>query len=127
MSDKKCRFVKANSILQLSTEYSVKKIETEIVGNPDWIKVIKVDVKKWYRNLRDEVRNSGADGEVPRVIAYYAQIVGRDLISAIQHWLDTLVNSGQFLELGDLPNCPEAFKQKVVLIVGDDSGQNHTR
>ena len=89
--------------------------------------MIKVDVKKWYRKLPDEVRNSGTDVQVPRVIAYYAQIGGSDLISAIQHWLDTLVNSGQFLELGDLPNCPEAFKQKVVLIVGDDSGQNHTR
>lgn len=127
MSDKKCRFLRDKSLVKLNSEYAVKKIETELIGNPDWIQVTHVDFKKWYRKLSNELENLDPSGNVPRVHAWYAQIRGDDLLKAIQNWAAFLVETSQMTELGDLPNCPEELKQKVVLVVGDDSGQGHTR
>ena len=105
----------------------MKKIENEILGNPDWVKVKDINVKKWYRKESNEVKNKDNNGLIPRVKASYAQIGGNDLLLSIQHWLDIIVKTGQFLELGSLENCPEDLKQKIVIVIGDDSGQGHTR
>jgi hypothetical protein len=123
LSDKKARFLRENCFLKLSTEYSVKKLECKLVGDPDWVKFKQVNFKKWFRHKRNELKNLNSSGEVPRVMADYAQISGDHLLLAIKHWGEILDETNQLIELGNLPNCPNIFKGKLVLVIGDDSGQ----
>ena len=111
----------------LSTEYSVKKLENKLIGNPDWVEMKHLEFPKWFRKLASELNNLDKNGEVPKVEPIFAQVNGEHLASLISHWAQVLAETGQLVELADLPNCPDTLKDKVVLIVGDDSGQGYTR
>ena len=127
MSDRKSRFLRDNCFLKLCSEYGVKKIEAKLLGDPNWVTYKELNFKKWFRKKRNELNNLDDSGEVPRVVCQFAQISGDHLLQAIKHWVELLIETDQFIDLGTLPNCPDILKGKLVLIIGDDSSQGHTR
>ena len=127
LSDKKARFLREICKLKLSTEYSVKKLENTLLGNLNWVKMKQINFPKWFRQLNNELKNLDTNGQVPRVVADYAQISGDQLPCVITHWAQLLFETNQLVELGDMPNCPTILRNKLVVVVGDDSGQGYTR
>ena len=113
--------MRVKCLVRLSTEYAWKGLERMLIGDPSWIKRNQFDFKKWFRHFINE------PDEVPRVVAEYVQIRGQNLLKAIKHWGEVLHQTNQLIDLQDFPNCPEILTNKLVLVIGDDSGQGHTR
>ena len=59
LSDDDCRYVRGISMIGLSSEHSVKKLRSGLLGNggQGWGKSEKISVKKWFRDKNIELKN----------------------------------------------------------------------
>ena len=128
LSEDAARYVRSISLVGLASEYSIKQLRTELLGNggKGWIQTEKLTFKKWFRKRANEVKNS-KNGQPAVKEIIIGKIHKEDIIPAVQHWADTLSSSGQYVDMQDMANCPDILKDTVVLVCGNDSGQGHTR
>ena len=128
MSDDDSRYVRGISLVGLASEYSVKKLRSELLGNEGkgWAKSEKMSVIKCFRDENKELTNY-EDGEPQKQEIIIARIPQENILTAVQHWANTLTERGEFVEMQDFDNCPEILRDSVVLILGNDSGQGFTR
>ena len=128
LSDDDSRYVRGISLVGLASEYSVKKLRSELLGNEGkgWAKSEKMFVKKWFRDENKELKNY-ENGEPQKQEIIIARIPQENILTAVQHWANTLTERGEFVEMQDFENCPEILRDSVVLILGNDSGQGFTR
>ena len=128
LSDDDCRYVRGISLVGLSSEYSVKKLKSELLGNggKGWAKAEKLSVKKWFRDENKETKNC-VDGTPQRQDVVLSRIPKDDVMTAVQHWATLLTERGQYIDLQQLDNCPKILFDCVVLVLGNDSGQGYCR
>ena len=128
LSEDDCRYVRGISLIGLSTEYSVKKLKGELLGNngQGWVKGEKISLKKWYRKKKKEDAKC-KNGLPERKQIVIGRIPKEDISSAVQHWASTITERGDFIEMQSLENCPKVLEDTVVMVVGNDSGQGYCR
>ena len=128
LSDDDARYIRGIGLVGLSSEYSVKKLRTELLGNngKGWAKAEQFTVKKWFRYENKEIENT-VDGEEPKHEVVIARIPKEEIITAVQHWASTLTERGQFVDLQSFDNCPEILHGVVVLVMGNDAGAGFSR
>ena len=128
LSEDDCRYVRGISLIRLSSEYSVKKLRCEILGNEGkgWVKAKKLTVKKWYRHDRKEQENY--KNLIPaRKEIVIGQIPQENIATTVQHWANLITERGDFIEIQSLEDCPIILRDSVIVVVGNDSGQGYTR
>jgi hypothetical protein len=128
LSEDDARYVRKISLVGLSSEYSVKKLRCELLGNEGkgFAKADKFSVKKWYRDKTQEIKNY-VDGEPKRQDVIVGRIPSEYVQTAVQHWANALSERGEYVDLQQFDNCPEVLHDSVVLILGNDSGQGYCR
>ena len=128
LTDDDCRYIRAISLIGLATEYSVKKLRKQLLGNDGkgWSKAEKMSVKKWFRNVNKEVENT-IDGKEQRQEVVVVRVAKDDIETAVQHWATKLTEQGQYVDMQEFENCPEILHDSVLLILGNDSGQGFVR
>ena len=128
LSEDDARYVRGISLVGLSTEYSVKKTKSEIMGNDGkgWVQAKKMTVKKWFRKNQNEVSNY-KHGEPAKKEIVLGYIPKENIQQAIQHWAQLISNQGQYVEMQSMEFCPTILHDCVCIILGNDSGQGFTR
>ena len=128
LSDDDCRYIRGVSMVGLSSEYAVKKLRTQLMGNQGqgWVKTEKLTLNKWFRTEANEIKNYKR-GEPAKKEIIIGKIPKRDLNTAVKHWAEVLTSDGQYCDMQTLDNCPDILKDTVILVVGNDSGQGFTR
>ena len=98
----------------MASEYSVSKVRREILGNNGngWVKAQKVTVKTWYREEGQEINNY-VNGEPAKKDIVIASINKNDIVTALQHFADVIVEQGQYVDLQTFDNCPEVLRDCV--------------
>ena len=125
LSDSDCRFVRGISLVALASEYSVKKLRREVMGNTGkgWVEVEQLSFKQWFRNNEQEIshyrNNQPAKKEV-----FVGKIKYENIIPAVAHFASCVED---YVDLESLENCPASLKGCAVIITGNDSGQGYTR
>ena len=128
LSEDDGRYVRSISLVGLASEYSIKQLKTELLGNSGkgWVKAEKLTFKKWFRTRPNEIKNS-ENGKAAVKEIIIGKIPKEDIIPAVKHWADTLSRSDQYVDMQDMPDCPDILRDTVVIVCGNDSGQGHTR
>ena len=128
LSEDDARYIRGISLVALASEYSVSKVRREILGNNGngWVKAQKVTVKTWYREEGQEIKNY-VNGEPAKKDIVIASINKNDIVTALQHFADIIVEQGQYVDLQTFDNCPEVLRDCVVVVMGNDSGAGYTR
>ena len=128
LSDDDCRFVQSISLVGLSSEYSVKKLRSELLGNngKGWVVSEKKSWKKWFRKPKAEIQNK-KKGEFARKEIVIGKIPKCDISAAVQHWADMVTEQGQYIDMQSLEHCPDVLHDTVIVCLGNDSGQGYCR
>ena len=128
LSEDACRYIRKISLIGLSSEYSVKKLRHELLGNDGkgYVEAKKLIVKKWYRDYNQELKNFEKGG--PKQQEVIVGCIPSDNIAiAVQHWAEQLTQRDEYVDLQQFENCPDILRDTVVVVIGNDSGQGYSR
>lgn len=128
MSEDDCRYVRKIALVGLSSEYSVKKLRSQLLGNggKGYVQSEKLSVKKWFREEKQELQNY-VGGVPKRQDVIIGRIPSDQIHLAVQHWADQLTDRGEYVDLQQFENCPEILRDSVVVVMGNDSGRGFCR
>ena len=125
LSDADCRYIRGISLVSLATEYSVKKVKCEVMGNggKGWVESEKLSFKQWFRDEEQEVKHF-KNGHPARKEVVVGKIRKENIVAAVQHFADSITD---YVDMQSYDNCPEILHDTAVCIMGNDAGQGFTR